>query len=258
MSCSARSRRTCTGVRLAVSYLSASSGALVGGDLYEAVPTADGVRLIVGDVQGKGLPALQTAASVLGVFREAAHDPGSGLAAIVARIEATLARELRDEQFVTAVLAEIQPGRRDVQILNCGHPLPLILGRGGHRFAGADEGSLPLGMTHLAASDRFPFTVSFAPGDGILLYTDGATEARARSGEFFTLPAACPPAPVPDPGRYVAAVRDQVTRHVGHAPDDDLTLLLAYFDPQAQAGPAGANPDQGQGARALAARTIIP
>lgn len=231
------------GIRLAVSYVSASSGALVGGDLYEAVPTPDGVRLIVGDVQGKGLPALQTAAAVLGVFREAAREPGRSLAAVVARVEATLARDLRDEQFVTAVLAEIRPARQAVQILNCGHPLPLVLGPGGHRFAGQEVGSLPLGMTRLARADRVPFTVPLAPGEGILLYTDGATEARARSGEFFTLPGAGPPAALGDPGRYVAALRDQVARHVGHALDDDLTLLLAYFDPAAQSAPAAAAAD---------------
>jgi len=232
------------GVALAVSYASASSGARVGGDFYEAVPTADGVRLIVGDVQGKGLPALQTAAAVLGVFREAAYDPAGGLAGIIARIEITLARELRDEQFVTAVLAEIRPDCRTAAILNCGHPLPLLLGPGGSRFAGEDDGSMPLGMTHLARVDRVPFTVPFAPGDAILLYTDGATEARGSSGEFFSLSDSAngPKAPLRDPPRFVQEVRDQVTRHVGHAPDDDLTLLLAYLDPEAVGEPSGPRP----------------
>jgi serine phosphatase RsbU (regulator of sigma subunit) len=224
------------GVALAVSYASASSGARVGGDFYEAVPTADGVRLIVGDVQGKGLPALQTAAAVLGVFREAAYDPAGGLAGIIARIEITLARELRDEQFVTAVLAEIRPDCRTAAILNCGHPLPLLLGPGGSRFAGEDDGSMPLGMTHLARVDRVPFTVPF--------YTDGATEARGSSGEFFSLSDSAngPKAPLRDPPRFVQEVRDQVTRHVGHAPDDDLTLLLAYLDPEAVGEPSGPRP----------------
>lgn len=63
-------------------YLSASSGARVGGDLYEVVTTPECVRLVVGDTKGKGLPAVQSAAAVLGVFREAAHEEDS-LAAIV-------------------------------------------------------------------------------------------------------------------------------------------------------------------------------
>ena len=71
-------------VRLAAGYLSASCGARVGGDLYEVVTTPECVRLVVGDAKGKGLPAAQSAAAVLGTFREAAHEEDS-LAAIVSR-----------------------------------------------------------------------------------------------------------------------------------------------------------------------------
>jgi Stage II sporulation protein E (SpoIIE) len=73
-------------LRFAVRYLSASTEARVGGDLYEVAATGDRVRLVVGDAEGKGLPALQSAAQVLGVFREAAHEEDS-LAAIASRIE---------------------------------------------------------------------------------------------------------------------------------------------------------------------------
>jgi serine phosphatase RsbU (regulator of sigma subunit) len=115
-------------VQLAVRYLSASAGARVGGDLYEVVTTPDFVRLIVGDVEGKGLPGVASAAAVLGVFREAAHDEGS-LAAIVARIETSLGRQLGDEQFVTAVLAEISTAGDKIELLSCGHPRSPAHGR---------------------------------------------------------------------------------------------------------------------------------
>jgi len=59
---------------MAVRYISASASAQIGGDLYAVIMTAGSVRLIVGDVQGKGLAAVQTAATVLGAFREAAYD----------------------------------------------------------------------------------------------------------------------------------------------------------------------------------------
>jgi serine phosphatase RsbU (regulator of sigma subunit) len=61
-------------VRLAVNYLSASSQARVGGDLYDVVHAGGGVRLVVGDAEGKGLPAVQSAAALLGAFRDAAHE----------------------------------------------------------------------------------------------------------------------------------------------------------------------------------------
>jgi serine phosphatase RsbU (regulator of sigma subunit) len=224
--------RAC-GVRLGVSYASASSGARVGGDLYDVVASADRVRVIVGDVQGKGLPALETASAVLGVFREAAHDAGGGLEAVVGRIESTLARELSEEQFVTAVLAEIHQDEPGVRILNCGHPPPLLLGPAEARYAGGEEGSLPLGMTDLGDAPRRPVVLPFGPGEGILLYTDGASEARGRSGDFFALAAQCPLTVMPEPATFVEAVRDKIISHVGRSLDDDMTLLLAY---RSQAG----------------------
>ena len=97
-------------VRLAVRYMSATSHARIGGDLYEVVTGSTGMRLIIGDVQGKGLVAVKTAATVLGSFREVAPEAPS-LPMIADRIEIALARQLDDEQFVTAVLAEVSAGR---------------------------------------------------------------------------------------------------------------------------------------------------
>src|SRR5437773_1767485 len=61
-------------LRLAVLYASASAEASVGGDFYEALETPYGVRLLVGDVRGKGLDAVRLAGVVLGSFRDAAQD----------------------------------------------------------------------------------------------------------------------------------------------------------------------------------------
>src|SRR5690606_12870486 len=61
-------------LNVALSYTSAAAEARIGGDLYEVVTTPDGVRVIVGDVQGKGLEAVETAALVVGTFRQAAYD----------------------------------------------------------------------------------------------------------------------------------------------------------------------------------------
>ncbi|WP_086669800.1 PP2C family protein-serine/threonine phosphatase, partial [Streptomyces albovinaceus] len=113
-------------LRAAVSYTSAVAESRIGGDLYEVVASPYGVRVIVGDVQGKGLAAVATAASVLGVFREAAHDEPD-LTALAARLERTVAREADGEKFVTAVLAEIHTDEQVAVLLNCGHPPPMIV-----------------------------------------------------------------------------------------------------------------------------------
>ena len=214
-------------VGLAARYLSASSDAAVGGDLYEVAETPYGVRLIVGDVQGRGLPAVQLAAAVTGVFREAAYDEES-LAAIVARIEASLARQVTAEQFVTAVLAEVPGDGMKMELLSCGHPAPLVLGPTRPAPVSTGEGTLPLGLGDLGGAPRLPVTVPFPPGTGVLLYTDGAIETRNKAGEFFPL-ADCAALRAPwDPATLVDRVADEVISFAGRAPGDDIALLLAH------------------------------
>nr|WP_235547549.1 MULTISPECIES: SpoIIE family protein phosphatase [unclassified Nocardioides] len=97
-------------VGLAARYVSATAEAMVGGDLYEVAETPFGVRVIVGDVRGKGLEAVQTATAVLGAFRAAAFtepDP----AAMARQIDATMGRMLDDEEFVTAIVGQFQGDR---------------------------------------------------------------------------------------------------------------------------------------------------
>ncbi len=113
-------------LEVAASYTSAVAESRIGGDLYEVVVSPYGVRVIVGDVQGKGLAAVETAALVLGVFREAAHDEPD-LAAVAARLERTVTREANGEKFVTAILAEIHTDEESIAFLNCGHPAPMII-----------------------------------------------------------------------------------------------------------------------------------
>lgn len=121
--------RTAGPLQAAVSYTSAVAEARIGGDLYEMVASPHGIRVIVGDVQGKGLAAVETAAVVLGAFREAAHDEPD-LVGLGERLERSVARELEGERFVTAVLAEI--GERDeVVFLDYGHPAPMVVRHNG-------------------------------------------------------------------------------------------------------------------------------
>lgn len=132
-------------LRLAVSCTSAVAEARIGGDLYEVVATPHGVRTPIGDMQGKGLDAVETAAVVVGAFREAAYDE-SALTAVGDRLERALARHLTDENFVTAVLTESQ-GTGVLPLLNYGHPAPLtIKGHGDIGFLVPPERALPLGL----------------------------------------------------------------------------------------------------------------
>ena len=108
-------------------YISATAAADIGGDLYEALNTAYGVRMIIGDVRGKGLDAVRLASIVLGSYRHVAYERAD-LRTIVSDLDRAVARAVGDEDFVTVAVAEERGGT--LTIVNCGHPAPLLLRRG--------------------------------------------------------------------------------------------------------------------------------
>jgi serine phosphatase RsbU (regulator of sigma subunit) len=217
-------------LRLAVRYVSAASRAQIGGDLYEVAATGECLRLIIGDVQGKGLPSVQTAATVLGAFREAAYDTAT-LPAIADRIETSLARQESAEQFVTACLAEISPGGHRLTLLNCGHPPPLMMSGDSARLLDVAEPGLPLGLSTLATGPRVPAAAKLEPGDCLLFYTDGLSEARDRAGAFFPLEEWRGMEQCHDVEQMLDRLCDDVVRHVGHNLEDDAAMLLLRHDP---------------------------
>lgn len=242
------------GFAVAAGYLSAARGAAVGGDLYDAVATEHGVRIVIGDVRGHGLGAVSTVAAVLGSFREAAHDEPR-LGQVLRRLERGLERHLSarreeagrdggplgglseaDEEFVTVLLLEVRPGGA-VTVLNCGHPWPYRLAAG--EGAAARVGTVceaeplpPLGLFPLPP-DAEPLRLHLPPGDALFLHTDGAEDARDADGEFFAFadvlsavfadrsPAATPAAPA----EIVASMRQAVLSHAGARLSDDVALL---------------------------------
>jgi hypothetical protein len=158
-------------------YISATAAADIGGDLYEALDTPYGVRIIIGDVRGKGLDAVRLASIVLGSYRHVAYERAD-LRAIVADLDRAVARSVGDEDFVTAALVEERGGT--LTIVNCGHPAPLLLRRGKVIALEPPAPAPPLGFMPVAR----PRVERLEPGDRLLLFTDGLGEAR-RDGEFF-------------------------------------------------------------------------
>ncbi|MFC4590775.1 PP2C family protein-serine/threonine phosphatase [Sphaerisporangium corydalis] len=209
----------------AVSYTSANAEARIGGDLYEVVTGPGGVRAIVGDVQGKGLEAVETAALVLGAFREAAHDEPD-LRAVSGRLEKALNRRLSGEEFVTAILVEADSGGK-LTLLNYGHPPPLILyANGAMTLAEPVETAPPLGLAVLEVEGPDPHQVAFGPGDQILLYTDGVIEARDRAGRFYPLPDRAFLLKNENPEAALEALRLDLVAHVDAPLHDDAAMLL--------------------------------
>ncbi|WP_143664761.1 PP2C family protein-serine/threonine phosphatase, partial [Streptomyces sp. NRRL B-24572] len=151
------------GLQCAARYEAAQADAFIGGDLFAVQDTPHGVRLIVGDVRGKGLDAVEAVAVIIGSFREAAEQERN-LEGVAQRLERALAREGTRrhgldafEGFTTAVLAEIPRGEGSgtfdgfVRIVNRGHPPPLMLYADGRvEPLEPGEAALPLGMGELA------------------------------------------------------------------------------------------------------------
>src|SRR6185436_18162961 len=124
-------------------YISAAAAADIGGDLYEALDTPYGVRMIIGDVRGKGIDAVRLASLVLGAYRHVAYER-SDLRDIVADLDRAVARSVGDEDFVTAAFVEERGGT--LTVVNCGHPAPLLLRRGRVIALEPPRSAPPLGL----------------------------------------------------------------------------------------------------------------
>lgn len=221
-------------LRVAVSYTSALADARIGGDLYEVVASPHGVRVIVGDVQGKGLAAVETAAVVLGAFREAAYDEPD-LLELGERLERSVSRQLEDERFVTAVLAEVRADGDGVVFLSYGHPAPMVVRRDGSVvFPLPPAYALPLGLGAHGGEAPQPYRVDFAPGEQVLLYTDGVSEARDADGGFYPLEERAYLLKEPDEQAALQALREDLVRHTEGPPHDDAAMLLLRYHGHAE------------------------
>ncbi|MFE7135134.1 PP2C family protein-serine/threonine phosphatase [Streptomyces sp. NPDC057638] len=227
------------GLTLAARQIAADRAATVGGDLYEAVATAHGVRVVIGDVRGHGLPALGAVATVLGAFREAAYDEPD-LGGVLRRLDRALLRRLRErtraagadasaaEEFVTVLLMEIDHGGR-IRALNCGHPWPYRFGPRTRPMSRAVP-LPPLGLFPLpAALPPYPCG-RLLPGESLLLHTDGVTEARDASGAFFALEPALAHSASGSPESVVARVSSALLRHTSGRLSDDVALVALRND----------------------------
>ncbi|CAM5393653.1 PP2C family protein-serine/threonine phosphatase [Streptomyces aurantiogriseus] len=226
-------------------YLAAQEQARIGGDFYEAADTPYGVRLLIGDVRGKGLSAVGAASVVINCFRENAYDQPD-LKGIIRRLETSIARYSmatpaadQPEHFATALIAEIPYGGGRIRVLNCGHPPPLLVQRGEVHVLEPTTPSAPLNLAALVGDDYWVDTVTFFPGDQMLLYTDGVSETRDRAGEFFPLSdwmREHSPAP---PRELLDRLHLDLLHYSGGRLDDDIAALAVRCRPARAANGAG-------------------
>lgn len=216
-------------------YLAAAAEARIGGDFYEAIDTPFGVRLLIGDVRGKGLPAVGAAAAIVNAFREAAYSE-TDMIEVARRLDASCTRynaafppEGTMERFATALLVDIPKEGGRIDLLNCGHPPPLILNGTTLRVLETQAPSPLLSLADLLGDHYNVDSCAFAPGDLLLLYTDGIAEARDRGGEFFPLAAWMGRQPLTPPRELLAALHRDLLHYTKGRLDDDIAALAVHL-----------------------------
>ncbi|GAB3778223.1 PP2C family protein-serine/threonine phosphatase [Nocardioides ungokensis] len=212
-----------TGPNLATAarYLSAATDALVGGDLYDCSLVDGSRRFIVADVRGKGIESVEQAARVIRAFRQAAA-VRAGLDEVAEDMNRYLTPFLGEEEFVTAVLVDVSDPEA-VVLTSCGHPPALLARADGEAFLVEVPPGLPLGIGPGFSRTSVPWQ----PGDRLLIYTDGLSEARDAQGEFLPLLDLAPDLTSGTLDGALDRLLERVRRHVpGGALADDLAVVL--------------------------------
>jgi serine phosphatase RsbU (regulator of sigma subunit) len=222
-------------LRVAWLYLAAEDEAQIGGDLL-AVARADHpcTRVLIGDVRGHGLASIGEASVVMGAFREGAHRYAS-LPELVAAVEDSVCRNLEEvadtahdpgEHFITAIMLDIHDQGRQAEMLNCGHPPPLLVRGDQVTVLNSCRPAPPLGLcAPCGRNDRTdPFTLE--TGDMLLLYTDGVIEARSPTGAFYPLAERVASFPASSPDALLHHIHRDLLAHTGEQLTDDAAFLV--------------------------------
>lgn len=155
----------------------------IAGDTYDVVRRPDGrIDFFEIDVAGHGAPAALISVASHHSISQASlqRNAGNGLAELVAAINADWPESF---PYFTMILGEIDPSAQRGRLVQAGHPPPLLIGRDG-RVRALGDGGLPVGILRHATYDEIVF--DFAPGDRLLLYSDGLVEAEDAEGRFFS------------------------------------------------------------------------
>jgi phosphoserine phosphatase RsbU/P len=208
----------------------------VGGDLYDFFFIDDNhLCFSVGDVSDKGVPAalfMAISKALINVAAQRDPDPAS----MMCMVNDELARDNPNCMFVTLIIAIIDLRSGDVRYANGGHNRPVLLhGEKDVDFLAGVSGPMAGAMADMPFS---PLRTKLEPGDTLLLYTDGVTEAMTEKGELFTDDAFLETVrrhADASPRELVDVVLADVKKHVGGAQQsDDITMLcLRYNGPRA-------------------------
>jgi sigma-B regulation protein RsbU (phosphoserine phosphatase) len=200
----------------------------VSGDFYDVVPAGDRAFLLcIADVSGKGVPA-----ALLGSMLQASlrtHAPiTTSVGTMMSNVNGLLCQGVANGQFATMFLARVDEDAMRLDYVNAGHNHPVLFRAGGERVV-LDKGGPMVGII-----DDVPFeqgSVALLPGDRIVLYTDGLSEAMDRQKEMYgderlvdlagSLPAEL------SARESIDSIVGALTQFLdGEEPQDDMTLMI--------------------------------
>jgi serine phosphatase RsbU (regulator of sigma subunit) len=203
----------------------------IGGDSFDYAINGTAVDLLVIDSVGHGLPAAVLATVAISAYRHARRT-GLDLSDIAVEVNAAIAGQFGASQFATAVLAHLDVATGRLRWINAGHPEPLIL-RGSSLVRPPHcPPSRPLGLQE---SKPVCCETRLEPGDRLVLYTDGITEARSPAGEFFgerrltDFISAAAAAGDPAPETVRRLMRHVLTHQADQLQDDASIVVLEWL-----------------------------
>jgi len=234
-------------VSIASAYQAFDEDSKIGGDLYAVTRTGDSTRLVIGDVRGKGLASISDTAAMLGAFRALAHRQ-LPLPELASYLEGAVRWDAREnagsqtdvgERFVTALLADIPDDEPVVRLISCGHPAPLLLHDAAATSLEVPDPAPPLGLGWLSGNSYVPATFPFRRDDRLVLFTDGVTEARDRSGAFYPLAERVTAWTDDAPADLVKAITEDLLAYAAAPLKDDMALIAVQRDEPAAAALSG-------------------
>jgi serine phosphatase RsbU (regulator of sigma subunit) len=203
----------------------------IGGDYYDCIAMPDGrYALVVADVSGKGIPAALLVSS-LHAYLSAFLEGTQSLPLLVARLNTMLYRDSTPEKFITAFIGLLDPATGALECVNAGHNPSYILSVDRKvrelRFGGLPLASFDLGIPYESEQ------AILAPGERLLLYTDGVTEAENERHELYeqsvSLEGLLATHADDSAEAFISRLITDVKRFAGSAPQsDDITTLCLH------------------------------
>ncbi|NNE44037.1 MAG: PP2C family protein-serine/threonine phosphatase, partial [Gemmatimonadetes bacterium] len=212
----------------------------VGGDYHDFLPLAEGeMGIAIGDVSGKGVPAALLMSNLQATLRGRVLR-GSPTQEVVGDVNRHICRSTGPESFISFFLGELHPECGTFRFTNAGHNAPIVVRRDG-TVELLEDGGLLLGVFPEATYETG--AVGLEPGDLVVLYTDGVTEAHNPLGDMYSEERLME-AVVRHRNGSADTVHARILEEVamfqdGRDPDDDLTLILLKRTVPAETNGAG-------------------